>query len=433
MNADTMPHPAALPQELPIGEYACYMGLDWGDQKHAVALQSRGCNAIEYCEVASSPESFHQLLETIHTRFNGLPVAVAVETSKGPVVNALLEYSWLTIYPVHPTTSRRFSKAFTPSGAANDEPDAKGLLEILRCHRHRLRALVPVDDDTQRLTALVQSRRRIVDELTELSNRLTSLLKSYFPQALELTGEDRLSDLSLDFLDRWADLQTLQKAKPETLRSFYYKHQVRRPELVEARIELVQKARALSNNPIILETSLLDLPRLIAQIRVLKKYLRISDKKIEMAFKAHSDAPIFQSFPGAGAAMGPRLCVLFGTDRERWHDAAEVQKYYGIAPVIEASGNQRWVHWRWSAPTFHRQTLVEWAGISVRYSPWAKAYYNRQIKRGKPRSVILRALAFKWLRILFRCWKNNTPYDGPKYLENLQSKGSPLHGFVSAV
>lgn len=46
--------------------------------------------------------------------------------------------------------------------------------------------------------------------------------------------------------------------------------------------------------------------------------------------------------------MAPRLLVAFGERRERFPDAASFEKYVGIAPVTERSGNQSWVHWRWA-------------------------------------------------------------------------------------
>jgi hypothetical protein len=30
--------------------------------------------------------------------------------------------------------------------------------------------------------------------------------------------------------------------------------------------------------------------------------------------------------------------------------------------------------------------------------------------------MVIRVLAFKWIRILFRCWKERKPYDEPIYL-----------------
>ncbi|KTF17059.1 transposase [Pseudoalteromonas sp. H105] len=88
------------------------------------------------------------------------------------------------------------------------------------------------------------------------------------------------------------------------------------------------------------------------------------------------------------------------------------------------------MHWRYSWTKFLRQTFVEWAGLSVRYSFWAKAYYRQQEAKGKPHNTIIRSLAFKWIRILFRCWKTHTPYDEPTYLTALKSKGSPLLKFA---
>jgi hypothetical protein len=103
-----------------------------------------------------------------------------------------------------------------------------------------------------------------------------------------------------------------------------------------------------------------------------------------------------------------------------------MQKYAGVAPVIEQSGKKSWTHWRYSCPKFLRQTFVEWAGQSVRFSFWAKAYYQQQIEKGKPHNTVIRALAFKWIRIAFSCWQTRTVYDESKYLEALKKRGSPL-------
>jgi hypothetical protein len=38
----------------------------------------------------------------------------------------------------------------------------------------------------------------------------------------------------------------------------------------------------------------------------------------------------------------------------------------------------------------------------------------------------VRSLAYKWIRIIFRCWKAGQPYDERYYLRALQRTGSPL-------
>jgi hypothetical protein len=74
---------------------------------------------------------------------------------------------------------------------------------------------------------------------------------------------------------------------------------------------------------------------------------------------------------------------------------------------------------------FLRQTFVEWAAESIRHSFWARAYYQQRNK-GASHQAAVRALAFKWIRILFRCWQNRTPYDEAVSLNALQRRGSPL-------
>ena len=147
--------------------------------------------------------------------------------------------------------------------------------------------------------------------------------------------------------------------------------------------------------------------------------------------QAHPDFPIMDSFPGAGPALAPRLIAALGTDRSRFQSAQELQCYTGIAPVLEASGQQRWVHSRWACPKFVRQTIHEWALHSMAKSDWAREYYQAQRGRGKSHHTAVRALGFKWLRVLYRCWQHRTPYQEQIYLQALARRAS-RHSAVSA-
>jgi hypothetical protein len=131
-----------------------------------------------------------------------------------------------------------------------------------------------------------------------------------------------------------------------------------------------------------------------------------------------------KSLPGAGMQLTPRLLIAFGEQRERFAGAAEIQKYSGVTPVTQRSGNKCWIHWRWQCPTFLRQTFVEWAAQTINKSFWAGAFYRQQRDKGSSHQAAVRALAFKWLRILYRCWQ--TPYDESTYLNALKKRGSPL-------
>src|SRR5262249_33163804 len=148
---------------------------------------------------------------------------------------------WLEIYPIHPATSARYRKAFQPSGAKDDEPDALLLLELVQRHRDKLRPLQLQDTATRKLEALVELRRDVVDRRTQTLNQLTALLKGYYPQALELAGTQLVSPMALEFLSRWPDPLSLKTTRAATLKKFYYRHSVRSKTLVAQRLELVQR------------------------------------------------------------------------------------------------------------------------------------------------------------------------------------------------
>jgi len=421
--APAEPAPVLAPAPTPLPPPAAWIGLDWGHKTHAFALHAAP-GAPEEGTLPASAEALHAWLRTLEQRFGGRPVAVGLETSRGAVVHALLQYPWITIYPLNPVTSARYRKAFTPSGASDDLPDARVLLELVRDHAAKLRPLEPEDPQTVQLAGLVQARRDLVDRRTQVLNQLTSLLRTYYPQALDLVG-DLDSALAVDFLDRWPDLLTLKTAKPGVLKRFYYAHQLRRPELLEQRLQLIRQAVALTSDEARVSVAVLQLRCLLDQLRAFRRHVARFDQEIKTVFAAHPDAMIFRELPGAGPALAPRLCVAFGTIRTLYPDPASFQKHAGVAPVREKSGASCWTHWRWQAPAFLRQSLVEWAGLTVEYSAWAKVYYQRMKAKGKGRHVILRALAFKWIRVLWKCWQTRTPYDEARYLKQLLHRKSP--------
>ncbi len=161
-------------------------------------------------------------------------------------------------------------------------------------------------------------------------------------------------------------------------------------------------------------------------LRALMPNLERFDQAREQLFQQHPDQPVFDSLPGPGPALAPRLLAALGSDRDRYQDAAEIQCFSGVAPVTERSGKTPWVQWRWACPKFVRQSFHEFAAQSRFHSAWAKASYQPLRLRGGSPQAAVRALAFKWIRIIYRCWKDRTPYDERIYLQALQRHGSPL-------
>lgn len=412
-------------REIPAREIFphAWIGLDWGDEEHAYIFQDSS-GRREKAKLTHSAENLHQWLRELGERCGGRPVVLGIEASRGAVIHALLQYPWLTIYPINPLTSARYRTAFQPSGAKDDLPDAEVLLDLVRLHADKLRPLEPQDEATVQLQGLVEARRKIVDRRTALLNEMTSLLKSYYPQALEVLGKLD-TEMAVAFLRRWPDLIRLKAARPATIKAFFYQHQVRSSKLIEERLALIKQAVALTTEEARVSVAVLQLEAMLDQLEVFQQHIPLFDAQIKTVFAAHPNAALFRELPGAGAQLAPRLCVAFGTITTAYPDPASLQKYAGLAPVREKSGSQLWTHWRWNAPRFLRQTFVEWAGQTVRYSEWARVYYQRMLNKGKKHAVILRALAFKWIRILWKCWQDQIPYDEARYLRQLLHRKSP--------
>ena len=259
---------------------------------------------------------------------------------------------------------------------------------------------------------------------TELVQQLQAVLKSYFPQALTWAGVDVASPLACAFLTQWPTLEAVQRARPATLRRFYTTHRCRRAARIEAHVAEVAAATPLTRDPAVIAPRVLFVKALVSQLRALGPRLAELDAAIAAAFAAHPEVELFRALPGAGAALAPRLLVAFGTDRTRFPSAADLQQQAGIAPVTVRSGRSCQVHWRWAVSTFLRQTFHEFAHHSILHTPWARAFYAAQRARGKSHHVAVRALAFKWIRILWRCWQDRTPYDDARYTRALAARGS---------
>jgi transposase len=395
-------------------DFAAFVGIDWAERKHVIALQDVKSNRIEIGEIEHTPEAVDAWAMELARRFDERPIAIALEQIRGSLVFMLTKYKHLVIFPVHPATLANYRKSFRPSGAKGDPHDAGLLLDLLTRHREKLRRIDPDTTETRTLRFLVEERRKLVNERIRFSQRLNSHLKLYFPQVLNWFC-DISSQIAEYFLERWPTLEELQKAKPKTLERFFADHNSRNADKIDKRIEEIRRGIPATHDSAVIIASSSAALALLRILRQLRDAISSYDSQIDKLSQAHPDFVIFDSFPGAGAALAPRLIAAFGSCRDRYRTAHEIQCYSGIAPVVESSGKQHWVHYRWSCPKFLRQTFHEWALHSMAASAWAKDYYKQQRANGKSHHSAVRALAFKWIRILFRCWQDRKPYSAALY------------------
>jgi transposase len=405
--------------------FAAFVGIDWADAKHDICLQAAGSAKRECCQLEHTPEAIDAWVTTLRIRFSGRLVALCLELTKGPIVSALCKYDFLVLFPINPLTLARYREAFTPSRAKDDPTDAELQLELLLTHRDKLQALQPQSPTMRALAQLVEHRRRVVGDKVRITNRLTSTLKNYFPHVLQWF-QDKDTHIFCDFLSRWPTLKAAQLARRSTLETFFHDHHVRVGEVLAKRVHAIKTATLLTTDEGVIAPNALLVQALVSQLRVTLDAIEAFDQAIAQRAQRHPDFPLFQALPGAGPVFASRLLVAFGEQRERYPSAAALQKYAGIAPVTERSGKKAWVHWRLQCPKFLRQSFVEWAAESIRHSFWAQVYYQQQREKGKTHQAAVRALAFKWIRILYRCWQEHTPYDESTYLQALTRRGSSL-------
>lgn len=404
-----------------------FIGIDRSDTSLDICIMDIGGQILDQSKICSRPET---LLEWVQAILSRLPVdttaALCIEQPCQNLVQFFRQFDRLALFLVNPAVIKKYRESLSASRAKDDRRDAMAMAQFINERHSRLSPWAPTDPLADQIALLAEKRRQLVDIRTSLTNRLTQTLKEVFPQALELVGRDLFTPLACAFLTKWPTLQELKKARPSTITQFYYTHGSRRPKPIQDRIALIQRAVALCTDPSTLEVYSELIHSLARQITAIQTSIRRFDELIADKTQQHPDHVFFSSLPGAGSALTARLLAFFGSDRSQYASAAEIQKHSGVAPLTKQSGKMHFVHRRYACNKFWRQTFVEWAAQTVMKSLWAKAYYQQQKAKGHRHQSILRSLAYKWQRILFRCWQNRTTYNEATYLMALKKSSSPL-------
>jgi transposase len=400
--------------------------LDRSDTKADLYLIDTHTQQESRDTVDTAPEAFLPWLEALRQRYPQGQVAVCLEQPATNLIALLEPLEWIVLYPINPITLQKFREAFVLSRAKDDGKDAQYLARLLLTHHAELTPWQPEDPATRLLQQLVAHRRAVVDERTALSNRLIALLKQYFPQALQLCGEDFWRPLATNFLLRWPTLQQLQKARPQTIQAFYYQNGSRSQTLIQKRLEFIAQALPLTQNPAWLDSYALRVHVVAHQLQWVQRAVQQYDQQIAQSFARHPDRAIFDSLPGAGPVLAPRLLAAVGSCRERFPHPASLQRYSGIAPVTKQSGGTHHVHRRYLCSKFLRQSFHEYAKESILHCRWAAAYYWQQRDKEGGHHTAVRALAYKWQRIIWRCWQDHVIYQENIYEAALRRSGSPI-------
>lgn len=403
-----------------------WIGIDWADQKHDAYVIDLNGNGRHETFVQSAAGIEIWLAEKME-QSRGKPIAILIEKSSNGIFHALMMREDVILYPINPKQFARYRESYRNAGSKDDKNDARLLARMLRERQSVLDPFQLDDEATRLLDQLCRNRRKLVDQRAKCKVRLKSQLKASFPLLLEL----KISfPVAIALLKRWPDPRQLKRANRTTLSKVLRAASIRNEAQIESLVKQIRESKLLTSDAAIHTAMSIAFK---AQCNVMLEYgkaITQFDDAIKQAMKAHKDAALFTPLPGAGAALAPRILSAFGSDRERYENAEEIAALSGIAPVTKQSGKSRVVVQRRACSKFQRQTFHEFADHARVWCPWSKAYYQMQRVSGMKHHATLRKLAHRWIRILFRVWKDRTAYCQEKYMQSMIKKNPKIKAFV---
>lgn len=400
-----------------------YMGIDWSEKKHDLAILDEAGKVIAQVVIPHLKIGFRQLDETREALAVSVDdCLVGMETAHNVLIDYLWGQGYYCVYVVPPTVVKSSRGRYGNSGAKSDKMDARLLADILRTDRRRLQPWRPDSLLTRQIRANVGLVGYLTRSIRRTSERLRANLLRYYPGALEMFGGLE-AQVTLSFLLEYNTPQAMANLTYEQFLTFISgRHYPRRS---------IPKQYAITQRPYpeaSLETVAVyahETTYLAGQLLELVRRKRALKRELDKQFQQHPDAPIFTSLPGAGELLAPSLLAKFGDDRERFPTASSVQALAGTCPVTDQSGKKRVVKFRYSCDKAFRQIVQQWARSSLRRSAWAPVYWEQVLARVGHENDAYRRLANRWLAIAWKLWQTRQPYDEGYHLRQRLERSQP--------
>jgi transposase len=416
-----------------------FVGIDWGSQAHSVCVVDAQGRRLDRFEVSHSADGLSSLSRRLRRHESPGQISVAIERPNGLIVDTLL-HEGFTLVPVQPNAVAGYRSRYSTAGAKNDPADAYLLADVLRTDGHRLRQLKPSSDQLKALRAQVHVRDDLVHQRVRSENQLRSLLESFWPGPLGLFSEFS-SLISLAFLEHFPSPQAAAGLTERRLTAFLKRQSYNGGQKPG---DLLAKLRAAAPGRCGAQEARIKGELVQSQVRILQRLvaeLSLLTKQIEGALEQMDDGLWLRSFPCIGKINAAQILVELGDDRERFANSEELSAVAGVSPVPDSSGQPKHrqtkrgkkkplpVKFRYACNHRLRNALTHWADSSRHQSPWATQLYEKATKeKGYSHAHAIRILARAWARVLFRCWKDRTPYDEERHLQAVRKQQVTRHG-----
>jgi Transposase len=395
-----------------------YVGVDWADKGHQVYVGDQNGTKIAEMKVE---ETVHGLAEfgrwLDERRAEGTELWAAIEKPQGRIVDFLLDHG-VVVYPVNPKALDRNRDRFRMSQSKSDRFDAYVLSEFLRTDHGRLRALEPSSEQAQELKMLSRDHQRMQRHNSRLLQQLKATLKEYYPRPLEVF-DDLETKIARDFLKHYPTPADLSKLSRKQWKRFA----TRQHHLGEARCqqlweELSKPQLAIPQHVVRAKARWVVV--LLDQLEASVKAVKTLAEEVERFFADMPAAELVKTLPGGKSGTTvPLLWAELGDAKSRWQSFGHLQAEAGGVPVTKASGKSRIVEFRFACNKLLRYASYWFSFNSLNRCEWANKYYRDQRRKGHSHPRALRALAAKWLKIIFVMWRDHKPYDENYHLANI--------------
>lgn len=393
-----------------------YLGIDWANEKHDLCLLDDAGKIVQQLTISQDLSGFQQL-EHLVKQYGVDNVQLNIERSDGLLVDWIMAQGWrLYLTPTVVVARRR------PRRSKSDLSDAYLLAYLLRLEDPDCRPLTRSSAVVLHLRELARALDMALVDQRRLANRLRYVLLQYFPTATKLFRRVEYL-ITLAFLEQYPTPEAARKLTPTTLKRFFKQHHYYRYDRIETVLAMLQKPMPTAT---VLDGYLAQIEMLIPLLRELYRRIALLEKQLVAVFKTHPEANWWRSFPGAKGPLTPaRLLAWIGDDRSRFPNAETLQAIAGTAPVTRRSGKSLAVEFRRACSHPLRKAADDFARQSVRHSAWARDYLTSQMALGHSKARAFRALANRWMKIVWTLWQRQEVYSEAKHAANRTQRALP--------